>query len=95
MRAIWISGVCLAAFVTSPAPAQAQRWSDPNFVAAANVTVHRNTELVGNVRRHPGDGNRHARATRSGRGYAVWPVSLRNSSRRVVRAIMPFPPTRE
>jgi len=69
MRAIWISGVCLAALVTSPAPARAQRWSDPNFVAAANVTVHRGNELVGNVRHHPGDGNRHDRG-RHGRGGA-------------------------
>ena len=36
--AIAVSGVALL----TATPAQAQRWSDPGFVAAANVKVHRN-----------------------------------------------------
>lgn len=68
-------GIAAAAMLTAivaaapTAPAQAQRWSDPNFVAAANVTVHRGTELVGNVRHRPGDGIRHDRG-RHGRNTA-------------------------
>lgn len=33
--------IIVAAVVLSPLPAQAQRWSDPGFLAAAGVTVHR------------------------------------------------------
>jgi hypothetical protein len=69
MRAIWISGACLTTLVTCPASAQAQRWSDPNFVAAANVTVHRGTDLVGSLRHHRGDSGRHDRR-HHGRGDA-------------------------
>lgn len=31
----------ISAIALSPSPAQAQRWSDPTFIAAANVSVHR------------------------------------------------------
>lgn len=40
MRAVLL-GLGAAAILTPAAPATAERWSDPNFVAAANVTVHR------------------------------------------------------
>jgi len=34
-------GAAAAAILFSAAPASAQHWSDPNFIAAANVQVHR------------------------------------------------------
>src|SRR3954453_23023748 len=40
-----IAGAPLAALLIGALPAQAQeRWSDPTFMAAANVTVHRGIE---------------------------------------------------
>jgi len=55
MPTIWAPFVAL---VIVAAPAQAQRWSDPNFVAAANVTVHRANPMVGNGDRHEGSRSR-------------------------------------
>ena len=41
MPRLWIAAGACRVIAILPMPAQAQRWSDPNFVAAANVTVHR------------------------------------------------------
>jgi hypothetical protein len=43
---IWIAvGASLGALLLATAPAAAQeRWTDPNFMASANVTVHRGSE---------------------------------------------------
>ena len=49
MKAMLLGLVASAAVVLPAVPAQAERWSDTNFVAAANVTVHR-----GNHNRHFG-----------------------------------------
>jgi hypothetical protein len=55
----WIAGAPLAALLLSATPAQAQeRWSDPAFMAAANVTVHRGPQAIMAVSGvpHRGDG---------------------------------------
>lgn len=42
MRKMLLGFAASAAAVTiAPAPAQAERWSDPSFIAAASVAVHR------------------------------------------------------
>ena len=41
MRKMLLGLAASAAVVTLAAPAAAERWSDANFLAAANVTVHR------------------------------------------------------
>ena len=41
MRAMVLGAAALAASATAASPAAAERWSDPGFHAAANVTVHR------------------------------------------------------
>ena len=50
-----------AAVIVPTAPAQAERWSDPGFVAAANVTVHHGSSQSGNkiFRPQSVDGSRH------------------------------------
>lgn len=40
-RALLTAAASLAALALATGPANAQRWSDPGFGAAANVTVHR------------------------------------------------------
>ena len=59
-----------AAVIVPAAPAQAERWSDPAFVAAASVAVHRGSPNVssqwsGDHRRH--DRRRHPRDHRRDR----------------------------
>jgi len=83
---IWnaIAGAPLAVFVLAAAPAHAQeRWSDPGFMAAANVTVHRGIDpsrlsshapgMVGNFDHHDRD-RRHERhgGERFDSGFAGW-----------------------
>ena len=41
MPKMWIAAGASLTVALLPMPAHSQRWSDPNFVAAANVTVHR------------------------------------------------------
>jgi hypothetical protein len=53
-----------AAVIVPAAPAQAERWSNPGFVAAANVTVHRGSSPSGHRwrdgrRDRDHDGRRH------------------------------------
>lgn len=56
-----VPAAALAALTVTAAPAGAGHWSDPNFIAPANVTVHRSSAplagpvgpaLVGRVRGH-------------------------------------------
>lgn len=64
MLKIWTAGASLAAILAfaAPAQAQAQRWSDPDFPAAANVTVHHASPVVGDsMRHHRGDDRRRHR----------------------------------
>jgi hypothetical protein len=73
----WIAaGAPLAALFLAAAPAGAQeRWSDPGFMAAANVTVHRGPQAImavsGVPHRGDGrhDGRRDGRHGRSGDGF--------------------------
>ena len=48
----------LAALSAVASPAVAEHWSDPSFVAAAAVTVHRGTDIGGPVRHRPDRGDR-------------------------------------
>ena len=51
-------GFAAAAAAIGCAPAQAERWSDPGFTAAASVAVHRGSSSFGNhaIRRQWTDG---------------------------------------
>jgi hypothetical protein len=64
-------GVAAAAAVIVPAvPAQAERWSDSGFVAAANVAVHRGSSGFNDraIRRQWTDGRDRRRHHHGGRG---------------------------
>jgi hypothetical protein len=64
MRAVVLgTAAALAAAATAPGSAAAEHWSDPGFVAAAAVTVHRGPDLV--IRPMPDRGER----WRDGRDY--------------------------
>src|SRR5215218_9982158 len=66
-NALLASAALLAATTFSAAPAQAEHWSDPGFMAAANVSVHRSTSGVSQpgFDRHRGDrGDGHRRHRR-------------------------------
>ena len=41
MKAMLLGVAAAAALITPAIPAQAEHWSDPDFLAAAGVTVHR------------------------------------------------------
>lgn len=77
MRSVLLgfAAASLAAVTVAAAPAEAQRWSDPNFIAAASVTVHRGGPSIpdsgGFVRpRAPGDfGRDHRGRHRRDRGF--------------------------
>jgi hypothetical protein len=69
MRRIGIAtGALLAALTLAAGPAGAQdRWSDPSFMAAANVTVHRGSNSAVMIGRSDhGDRMRHDRHHRGG-----------------------------
>jgi len=59
------AGASLAVLLLAAAPAQAQaqeRWTDPGFMAAANVTVHRGPQAMAlSGSSHRGDGRHDAR----------------------------------
>ena len=58
------AGAPLAVLLCAQAPAQAQElWSNPNFMAAANVTVHRGIGVPSGMSdlRHHGDGRHDGR----------------------------------
>ena len=58
MRAVMLGTAgALATLAISASPAAAEHWSDPGFVAAAAVTVHRGNGLVGMS--HNGPDRRH------------------------------------
>jgi hypothetical protein len=67
---IMLLGLAAAAAVIIPAiPAQAERWSDPGFVAAASVAVHKGTSGFDNkaFRRQWTDGRHDGRRHHRGR----------------------------
>jgi hypothetical protein len=77
MNAVLLGVAATFAAVAFPtAPAQAQRWTDPGFMAAANVSVHRGSSgstaepfggpMSGQLGRHRHDGFRHDRRGRGG-----------------------------
>jgi hypothetical protein len=68
MRTLSIAIAVSAAAVAMATPAQAQRWSDPGFQAAANVTVHRDgpRHRLGDAFRAPADDRRFDRRRRGG-----------------------------
>ena len=60
MRAVMLGPVAALAAIAAACPAAAEHWSDPGFVAAAAVTVHRGSDHV--IRPAPGpDDRRHDR----------------------------------
>ena len=70
MKTMLLGLAVTAAVILPTAPAQAERWSDANFVAAANVTVHRGHhgfngrhewQRQGQESRHSSHGRRHHR----------------------------------
>ena len=80
----WIAGAPVALLVLAAAPVGAQeRWSDPNFMAAANVTVHRGIDgsrfssptpgMVGTFdRRDHGRRHDHRGDDRFDSGFSAW-----------------------
>lgn len=50
MKRMLLGLAATAAVITPALPAQAERWSDPTFVAAASVAVHRGSSSFGNDR---------------------------------------------
>jgi len=74
MRKMLLATAAAFAALAIAGAAQAQRWTDPDFLAAANVTVHRGSSgtlaesstgpLTGQFRQHHRDGNGHFRGDR-------------------------------
>ena len=61
MKTMLLGLAASAAVITLTAPAHAERWSDPGFVAAASVAVHKGSSNFGKFTRQWTDGKRHDR----------------------------------
>ena len=86
MRALLLGFAASAVVVIAAAPAQAEHWSDPSFIAAASVAVHRGPtggrgDMVapsagsGEFRWHRGgshDGRRHRRDRDDDSDFVGW-----------------------
>ena len=73
-RPVLVAAAALAVIAVPAASAQAQRWSDPNFGAAAGVTVHRGAHhhFKGDFVSADRDGRRHHRGSSDSLFAGAW-----------------------